>query len=80
VKQIGPAFGVGWPLEGSLDKTVVNEVYRVIVKKKRKRKKPNTQENAKRLKLVFRLSCLFKFRQQFIGRTAEKSESFSLDG
>jgi hypothetical protein len=33
------AFGVGWPLEGSLDKTVVNEaykVYRVIVKKKKK--------------------------------------------
>jgi hypothetical protein len=27
------AFGVGWPPEGSLDKTVVNEVYRVIVKK-----------------------------------------------
>jgi hypothetical protein len=26
-----PAFGVGWPLEGSLDKTVINEVYRVIV-------------------------------------------------
>jgi hypothetical protein len=37
-----PAFGVGWPLEGSLDKTVVNEVYRVIVKKT-----PNTQENGK---------------------------------
>jgi hypothetical protein len=33
-----PAFGVGWPLEGSVDKTVVNEVYkvyRVIVKKKK---------------------------------------------
>jgi hypothetical protein len=27
-----PAFGVGRPLEGSLDKTVVNKVYRVIVK------------------------------------------------
>jgi hypothetical protein len=26
-----PALGVGWPLEGSLDKTVVNEVYRVVV-------------------------------------------------
>jgi hypothetical protein len=26
-----PAFGVGWPLEGSLDKTVVNEDYGVIV-------------------------------------------------
>jgi hypothetical protein len=25
------AFGVGWFSEGSLDKTVVNEVYRVIV-------------------------------------------------
>jgi hypothetical protein len=31
-----PAFGVGWPLEGSLDKTVINEVYRVIVKNKTK--------------------------------------------
>jgi hypothetical protein len=38
------AFGVGWPLEGSLDKTVINKVYRVIVKEK---KKPNTQENEK---------------------------------
>jgi hypothetical protein len=26
-----PTFGIGWPLEGSLDKTVVNEVCRVIV-------------------------------------------------
>jgi hypothetical protein len=24
-------FGVWWPLEGSLDKTVVNDIYRVIV-------------------------------------------------
>jgi hypothetical protein len=28
-----PAFGVVWPLEESLDKTVVNEVYRVFVGK-----------------------------------------------
>jgi hypothetical protein len=28
-----PAFGVEWPPKGSLDKTVINEVYRVIVKK-----------------------------------------------
>jgi hypothetical protein len=28
-----PVFGVGWPQEGSLDKTVVNEVHRVIVGK-----------------------------------------------
>jgi hypothetical protein len=28
-----PAFGVGWPQEWSLDKTVINEVYRVIKKK-----------------------------------------------
>jgi hypothetical protein len=28
-----PAFGVGWPLERSLDKIIVNEVYRVIVEK-----------------------------------------------
>jgi hypothetical protein len=26
-----PALSVGWPPEGSLDKTVVNEVYRIIV-------------------------------------------------
>jgi hypothetical protein len=26
-----PVLGIGWPPEGSLDKTVVNEVYRVIV-------------------------------------------------
>jgi hypothetical protein len=32
-----PAFGVGWPPEGSLNKTVVNEVYRVIVEKKKKK-------------------------------------------
>jgi hypothetical protein len=29
-----PAFGIGWPPEGSLDKTVVNKAYRVTVKKK----------------------------------------------
>jgi hypothetical protein len=38
------AFGVGWPMEWSLDKTVVNEVYRVIVKNN---KQSNTQENVK---------------------------------
>jgi hypothetical protein len=27
-----PAFGVGWPCEVSLDKTVVNKVYRITVK------------------------------------------------
>jgi hypothetical protein len=26
-----PVFPVGWPVEGSLDKTLVNEVYRVKV-------------------------------------------------
>jgi hypothetical protein len=25
------ALGIGWPLKGLLDKTVINEVYRVIV-------------------------------------------------
>jgi hypothetical protein len=30
-----PAFGMGWPPEGSLDKTVVNEVHRVVVRKPR---------------------------------------------
>jgi hypothetical protein len=28
-----PTFSIGWPLKGSLDKTVVNEVYRVIIGK-----------------------------------------------
>jgi hypothetical protein len=28
-----PAFSTRWSLDGSLNKTVVNEVYRVIVKK-----------------------------------------------
>jgi hypothetical protein len=30
-----PALGVGWSLEVSLDKTVVNEVHKVIVGKSR---------------------------------------------
>jgi hypothetical protein len=30
-----PAFGVGWPPKGSLDKTVINKIYRVIVKKQK---------------------------------------------
>jgi hypothetical protein len=34
-----PAFGAGWPLEGSLDKTVINKAYRAIVKKKTKKPK-----------------------------------------
>jgi hypothetical protein len=33
-----PAFGIGWTPEESLDKTVINKVYRVIVKKKKKKK------------------------------------------
>jgi hypothetical protein len=37
-------FGVVWPLEGSLDKTVINEVSGVIAGKKTK---PTTQENRK---------------------------------
>jgi hypothetical protein len=37
-----PAFGGGWPPQGSLDKTMINKVYRVIEKKN-----PNTQENGK---------------------------------
>jgi hypothetical protein len=31
-KEDWPALGIGWPPEGSLDKTVINKVYRVIVK------------------------------------------------
>jgi hypothetical protein len=41
-----PAFGVGWTPEVSLDKTMVNKVYRVI-----KKKNPNTQENGKSQKV-----------------------------
>jgi hypothetical protein len=26
-----PAFGVGWPLEGSLDKVIVNKVFEMVV-------------------------------------------------
>jgi hypothetical protein len=26
-----PAFGVGWPLEGSLDKVIVNRVFKVVM-------------------------------------------------
>jgi hypothetical protein len=36
-----PAFGVGGPPEKSLDKILINEVYKVI------EKSPNTQENGK---------------------------------
>jgi hypothetical protein len=53
-------FGVGWPPEGSLDKTVVNEVYRVIVKKKKNQKTltPRRIGKAKRLKLIFKNQTL----------------------
>jgi hypothetical protein len=27
-----PAFGVGWPLEGSLNKVIVSRVFEVVVK------------------------------------------------
>jgi hypothetical protein len=56
------AFGVRWPLKGSLNKTVVNKVYRLIIKKKY----PNIQENGKGQEAKIGLqkpdSCLFKFR------------------
>jgi hypothetical protein len=52
-----PAFGVGWPLEGSLDKTVINEVYRVIVKKK-KTLTPRRMGKVKRIKLVLKTQIL----------------------
>jgi hypothetical protein len=45
----------------SLDKTVINEVHRVIVKKKKKKKKnltPRRMGKAKRLKLVFKNQIL----------------------
>jgi hypothetical protein len=58
-------FGVGWPLEGSLDKTMVNKVCRVFFKKNTKLNtlKPRRMGKAKRLKLVFktRQCCLFNF-------------------
>jgi hypothetical protein len=46
-----PAFGIGWLPEGSLDKTVVNEVYRVI---KKKIVTPRRMGKANGLKLVFK--------------------------
>jgi hypothetical protein len=58
------AFGVDWPPEVLLDKTVINEVYRVIVKnqktKKKKPKKltPRRMGKAKRLKVVFKNQTL----------------------
>jgi hypothetical protein len=54
-----PAVGVAWPLEGSLDKTVINEVHRVIVKKKNNNNlTPRRMGKAKRLKLVFKNQTL----------------------
>jgi hypothetical protein len=58
-----PAFGAGWPLEGSLDKTVVNEVYKVcgVIVKQTNKKNPLTLRKmgkAKRLKLVFKNQTL----------------------
>jgi hypothetical protein len=52
-----PAFGVGWRLEGSLNKTVVNEVYRVIVCGGGDLT-PRKMGKAKRLKLVFKNQTL----------------------
>jgi trafficking kinesin-binding protein 2 len=56
------SFGVEWPPEGSLNKTVVNEVYRVIVKQTNKKQNPNLTPQrmgkAKRLKLVFKNQTL----------------------
>jgi hypothetical protein len=52
-----PAFAVGWPLEGSLDKTVINEVDRVIVKKK-KNLMPRRMGKENRVKLVFKNQTL----------------------
>jgi hypothetical protein len=46
-----PAFDVRWPQERSLNKTVVSDISRVIVKKK---VAPRRMEKAKRLKLVFK--------------------------
>jgi hypothetical protein len=53
-----PAFGVGWPPERSGDKTVINEVYRVIIKKKKKSLTPRKMGKARRLKLVFKNQTL----------------------
>jgi hypothetical protein len=53
-----PAFGVGWPLEESLDKTVINKVCRVIIVKKKKTLTPRRMRKAKTLKLVFKNQTL----------------------
>jgi hypothetical protein len=57
-----PAFGVGWPPKGSLDKTVINKIYRIImyIYIYIYIKHPNTRRmgKAKRLKLVFKNQML----------------------
>jgi hypothetical protein len=78
------AFGVGWPLEGSLDKTVINGVCRVIVGKKRKKRINLTTRRmgkAKRLKLVFKSHFIvyLNLGSNLLGRL-RRNQSFSLDG
>jgi hypothetical protein len=55
------AFDVGWPPEESLDKTVINKVYRVIVEQNKNKTKtltPRRMGKAKRLQLVFKNQTL----------------------
>jgi hypothetical protein len=74
-----PAFGVGWPPEGSLDKTVVNEAYRVIVKKN-----PYIQENGKSQEAKIGLqkpdSVIYLNSGSNLLDELRRNQSFSLDG
>jgi hypothetical protein len=66
----------------SLDKTVINEVYRVIVNKT-KQNKPNIQENGNSQEAKIGLQKADSVVYLSPGsnlQTEEKSESFSLDG
>jgi trafficking kinesin-binding protein 2 len=83
-------FGVGWSLEGSLAKTVVNEVYRVIVKNKNKIKKnkqtknPNTQKNGESQEAKIGLQkpdfvVYLNSGSNLLGGL-RRNQSFSLDG
>jgi hypothetical protein len=77
-----PAFGVGWPPEGSLDKTVINKAYRIIVKIKQKQS-PNIEENGKSHKAKTGLQKPDSVIHLNLGTNLlgelRKNQSFSLD-
>jgi hypothetical protein len=54
-----PAFGVGWPPEGSLDKLWLIKFTEQVLKKKKKKLTPRRMGKARRLKLIFKDQTLF---------------------